>query len=99
MRKIISLILISSTLFNCKDKMENKTNFSYSVSVTAPKEYPAEVHLGYLSKGKEFITGISNSGAATSGWTSSGTSTMGASTIPSFLSLTWVSYAEKNFGY
>lgn len=94
---IVLLILISLTQLNCQEKMEDKTNFAYHVSVTAPKEYPVEVHIGYLSKGKDFITGISNTGAAAGGWQYEGKSSMGSSTIPAFLSLTWLSYAEKKF--
>jgi len=69
--------------------MSNKTAFNYSISVTAPEDYPVEVHLGYLADGKKFITSIPKAGMENQGWISDGADAgMGASHIPSFLELT-----------
>ncbi|RZJ48171.1 MAG: DUF2931 family protein [Flavobacterium sp.] len=78
-------------------KPENKTNFSYDISITAPEEYPVEIHTGYLSSGKKFITDIINTGEEKQGWIYDGNTQSGGSTIPDFLDLTWISYAEKKF--
>ncbi|MFH7015477.1 DUF2931 family protein [Flavobacterium sp. FlaQc-47] len=78
--------------------MENKTKFSYKVSVTAPKEYPVEVYCGYLSTDKNFITTVPKDGIERQGWIAQGSSSgSGGSTIPNFVELTWLSYAEKKF--
>ncbi|WP_433813101.1 DUF2931 family protein [Flavobacterium johnsoniae] len=78
--------------------MENKTKFSYGVSVTAPKEYPVEVHYGYLSTDKKFITTVPRDGIERQGWNAQGSNSgSGGSTMPTFLELTWLSYAEKKF--
>ncbi|RZJ46517.1 MAG: DUF2931 family protein [Flavobacterium sp.] len=84
---------------SCKEneKMENKTNFSYDISITAPEKYPIEIHTGYLSSGKNFITDIINCGMENQGWIYDGKTQPGGNTIPDFLDLTWVSYAEKKF--
>lgn len=93
---ILSLLIIASS---CKkDKMENRTKFEYKVSVTAPKEYPVEVYLGYLSTDENFITTVPKDGVEEQGWTAQGSSSgSGGTTIPSFVELTWLSYAEKKF--
>ncbi|MEP6805225.1 MAG: DUF2931 family protein, partial [Flavobacterium sp.] len=93
---LISLLII---IISCKkEKMENKTKFNYKVSVTAPKEYPVEVHYGYLSSDKNFITTVPKDGIERQGWIAQGSSSgSGGSTIPNFVELTWLSYAEKKF--
>ena len=89
-------ICIFFLLISCKE--ESQTKFSYKVSVTAPKEYPVEVHLGYLSFGKDFITTVPKDGEENQGWIAQGSSSgSGGSTIPNFVELTWLSYADKKF--
>jgi hypothetical protein len=103
--KMKHIILMMASFFflftSCgkQEKMGNKkTKFSYKVSVTAPKEYPVEVHLGYLSKGDDFITTIPKDGVERQGWNAQGSSSgSGGNTIPSFVELTWLSYADKKF--
>jgi hypothetical protein len=102
MKKINIYVLITLVIIGAscqKEKMENKkTKFSYKVSVTAPKEYPVEVYLGYLSKGDDFITTVPKDGVEEQGWNAQGSSSgSGGNTIPSFVELTWLSYAEKKF--
>lgn len=94
---IISLVIITTSCQ--KEKMGNKqTKFSYKVSVTAPKEYPIEVYLGYLSRDKDFITTIPKDGVERQGWIAQGSSSgSGGNIIPDFVELTWLSYAEKKF--
>ncbi|MFZ0597169.1 MAG: DUF2931 family protein [Flavobacterium sp.] len=78
--------------------MENKTKFSYGVSVTAPKEYPVEVDYGYLSADKKIITTVPKDGVERQGWNAQGSNSgSGGNTIPDFLDLTWLSYADKKF--
>lgn len=44
--KIYFMISVGIIAISCKkDKMENRTKFSYGVSVTAPEDYPVEVHM------------------------------------------------------
>ena len=90
------IICIFFLLISCKE--DSQTKFSYKVSVTAPKEYPVEVHLGYLSSGKDFITTVPKDGEENQGWIAQGSSSgSGGSTIPDFVELTWLSYADKKF--
>jgi hypothetical protein len=46
---------------------------------------------------KQFITAISNAGMENQGWSWTGKDGLGGADIPSFIELTWVSYAEKKF--
>lgn len=81
-----------------KKKMEEKTVFPYSMSITAPAEYPVEVHLGYFSNAKGFITPIPKVGIEASGWIKTGSDGgLYAGIIPAHLNLTWISFAEKKF--
>ncbi len=103
MKKIIYLyivfgLFIQTSCHTQNQKMSEKTNFPYRVSVTAPREYPIEVHVGYLSTQQDFITPVPKAGVEDNGWQSEGADAgLGASQIPSFLELSWVSYAEKKF--
>ncbi|MGY0039406.1 DUF2931 family protein [Pedobacter sp. NJ-S-72] len=104
MKNLKLLILLISPVFaGCnlsdKKKTDTRTEFPYSMSVTAPKEYPLEVHLGYLSNNaKGFITLIPKAGIEDNGWTRGGSDGgLRANAIPSHLDLTWISYAEKKF--
>lgn len=76
-----------------------QNNFPYSVTVTAPKEYPVEVHEGWLlDSKKEFICAMPRAGSTTGSWQYDGaTAGQGGSTIPYHLNLTYVAYAEKKF--
>lgn len=73
--------------------------FPYSVTATAPKSYPCEVHIGYLAdESKKLITGIPKTGMLQAGWNGSGAEGgMGGNLIPSYINLTYVAYAEKKF--
>ncbi len=83
---------------NTKKPMEKEKTFGWSVSVTAPRNYTTEVHKGYFSGTDKFISAIYNMGAQGNGWCEEGTTGAGSgNTIPSKLTLTWVSYAEKKF--
>ncbi|KIA85469.1 hypothetical protein OA86_14560 [Kaistella jeonii] len=75
-----------------------KTDFGWSASVTSIKDYPIEVHKGYLATKKEFITALKNNGIEDDGWDVDGQEGgSGGNQIPTLLSLKWVSYAEKKF--
>lgn len=79
--------------------MTDNENFPFSVTFSAPKEYPAEVHYGFLSdERKNLIAGVPKAGV-TSGiwqrdWAKAG---QGGNTVPSRLNLVYVAYAEKKF--
>ncbi|WP_444626639.1 DUF2931 family protein [Flavobacterium columnare] len=103
LKKLLILLFILP-LGGCKhtnkkhDKMIQE-NFSYGVGVTSPKEYPTEVHIGYLlDQNKKLICGMPRSGTNGGGWTYKGKQGgMGGSSIPYYLNLTYVAYAEKKF--
>jgi Protein of unknown function (DUF2931) len=81
-----------------ENKDKNKTDFGWAGSVTSILDYPIEVHKGYLATKKEFITAFHNNGVEQKGWDVEGTeSGTGGRIIPTLVSLTWVSYAEKKF--
>ncbi|KIA85467.1 DUF2931 family protein [Kaistella jeonii] len=77
----------------------NKEIFPYAVTITAPKEYPIEVHQGYLLDSKEqFICAMPKAGSTTGSWQSDGSKAgQGGDKIPYHLNLTYVAYAEKKF--
>jgi hypothetical protein len=92
----ISMIL----MLGCKNTktMDEKENYPYSATVTSVKNYPIVVHTGYLATKETFITGFENAGIEDSGWhTDGGDMGSGGKIIPTLISLTWVSYAEKKF--
>ncbi len=101
--KIIITILATLLLVACQQnqklkKMQEETNFSWSASVTAIKGYPIQVHKGYLATKKEFITAFKNNGIEDDGWDVDGQEGgSGGNKIPTLLSLTWLSHAEKKF--
>ena len=98
----ISLITILGLLMLCCNKknedMSTKTDFRWGATVTSVKDYPIEVHTGYLATQDKFITNLHSSGYQNQGWSNDG-SDMGAggNILPTMLSLTWVSYTEKKF--
>jgi len=93
------ILLLSVIVFSCnKEKnMSNKIDFSWGTSVTSVKDYPIVVHKGFLATQDKFITALHSSGTEDSGWTVDGQGLGGGNIIPTMLSLTWVSYAEKKF--
>ncbi|OAH65389.1 hypothetical protein AXA65_18320 [Chryseobacterium sp. FP211-J200] len=82
-----------------KTQMMTEDNFNYAVTVSAPKEYPCEVHIGYLADDKNnMICGIPKAGMEAGGWQYDGSAAgMGGNIIPSHIYLTYVAYAEKKF--
>ncbi|MFH7015475.1 DUF2931 family protein [Flavobacterium sp. FlaQc-47] len=97
--KLNMIMLLCVILLSCnKEKdMSNKTDFSWVASVTSIKDYPIEVHKGFLATHEKFITALHSSGIEDSGWKVDGQGGGGGNIIPTMLSLTWVSYAEKKF--
>jgi hypothetical protein len=96
--RIIQFLFIL-TLISCKS-MEKEKKYQWLATVSAPKEYPAEVYLGNLiaddfSYGFDAIWGTQNTG-----WGNQG-GTMSVSTeqmeIPHTLEFTWLSLVEKKF--
>ncbi|MCV9929310.1 DUF2931 family protein [Flavobacterium sp. LS1R49] len=77
--------------------MENNESFSWGSTITAPHMYPIEIHKGYLANDKEMITGYISTGTSTGDWGYGNNAYVGGKTIPTNLSLTWISYAEKKF--
>lgn len=101
-------IFISIVIISGCEKKEQKQNdkkdmketaFSYMVTVSAPKEYPIEVHEGWLSdKNKKLICGMPKAGRTTGSWPYDGVEAgQGGNEIPTHLNLTYVAYAEKKF--
>ena len=82
-----------------KTKTMTQDQFNYAVTVSAPKEYPCEVHIGYIADDKKkMITGIPKAGMEAGGWQYDGTiAGMGGNIIPSYINLTYAAYAEKKF--
>ncbi|KQT24170.1 hypothetical protein ASG22_09145 [Chryseobacterium sp. Leaf405] len=83
---------------NRMEKQE-KTDYGYNVTVTAPKEYPVEVHEGWLMDDKkQFICAMPKAGSTTGSWGYDGAEAgQGGNKIPYHLNLTYVAYAEKKF--
>ncbi|MCV9929309.1 DUF2931 family protein [Flavobacterium sp. LS1R49] len=77
--------------------MEDKKDFSWAVTVTAPFNYPIEIHKGYLGNDKKMIAAFISTGLNENGWNYDGDALSGGNTLPTLLSLTWISYAEKKF--
>ncbi|MFC4412350.1 DUF2931 family protein, partial [Kaistella carnis] len=95
MKKIIISTLLTILFWACS----NKTKYSYSVTVSAPEEYPVEVHEGWLMDDqKKFICSMPKAGNEGGGWEYDGSKAgQGGSRIPYHLNLTYVAYAEKKF--
>ncbi|WP_082505008.1 DUF2931 family protein [Chryseobacterium sp. Leaf405] len=83
---------------NRMEKQE-KTDYGYNVTVTAPKEYPVEVHEGWLMDDKkQFICAMPKAGSTTGSWGYDGAEAgQAGNKIPYHLNLTYVAYAEKKF--
>ena len=101
--KKYSIIIIFMLLFfvSCnnsnKQKMKVKENFNWAVTVTAPFNYPIEIHKGYLGNDKKMIAAFVSTGTTEDGWNFDGDAVSGGNEIPTTLSITWISYAEKKF--
>jgi hypothetical protein len=98
--KLIGILFLTVILLSCnKEKeMSTKTDFSWGASVTSVKDYPIEVHKGFLATKEKFITALHSSGSQDQGWNNDGSDIgAGGNIIPTMLSLTWVSYTEKKF--
>ncbi|MDR7369756.1 DUF2931 family protein [Flavobacterium aquidurense] len=92
------IILFALLACNNKEDMSTKTDFSWGATVASVKDYPIEVHKGYLATQDKFITNLHGAGIEDDGWGYDGTDIgAGGNIIPTMLSLTWVSYAEKKF--
>ena len=99
--KIVFIVAVQLILLNCQNnKKANKMDekYSWGASVTSAQYYSIEVHEGYLATKKEFITGLSNAGIQDNSWLSDGSDcNSGGNKIPTLVSITWLSYAEKTF--
>jgi len=95
----LSLLISCGQKENIKKNVAMQDNFSYSVTVNAPEEYPVEVHQGWLlDNKKEFICAMPRAGKEGDGWIYDGSKAgQGGSRIPYHLNLTYVAYAEKKF--
>lgn len=98
---IINVLCNFILLQSCtkENQAMNQENFPYQVTVTAPQDYPIEIHQGYFSNEKsELICGVPKTGKEDGGWQYDGDAAgQGSSIIPSHLTVTYVSYAEKKF--
>ncbi|MDC8100904.1 DUF2931 family protein [Chryseobacterium rhizosphaerae] len=97
--KIAVFIFLSLLSWEGCTKNSQKEKFPYMVTMTAPKEYPVEVHIGVLTDDKKkLICGVPKSGVVNTRWVYDGKNGgQGGNTVPSHLNLTYVSYAEKKF--
>ncbi|MGN7812414.1 DUF2931 family protein [Flavobacterium sp. 22076] len=77
--------------------MKTEEKFNWSVTVTAPFNYPIEIHKGYLGSDKKMIAPFINTGLTEDGWCYDGDALSGSNEMPTQLSLIWISYAEKKF--
>ncbi|MCV9929308.1 DUF2931 family protein [Flavobacterium sp. LS1R49] len=77
--------------------MENNESFSWGSTITAPHMYPIEIHKGYLADDKKMITAYMNTGISTGDWGYGNNAYAGGNSIPTNLSLTWISFADKKF--
>jgi len=94
------LLLLQSC--NKENKMVSKNtteNFPYSVTFSTATGYAAEVHEGYLAdENKKLICGVPKAGTEDGPWQYDGAQGgQGGNIVPSYLNLTYVSYAEKKF--
>ena|SRR6218665_4061279 len=98
---LCNILLLQSCNKETKIQPQKMTedNFNYTVTATAPKAYPCEVHIGYLADDKkQLICGIPKTGLLRAGWNGSGAAgAMGGNIVPSHIDLTYVAYAEKKF--
>lgn len=103
--KKILLVLLLVVNTACKNtnaqetetKMENKTDFGWSATITNPDGYPVEIHEGYIADDKQPIASFANTGTIDQSWNYESDGITGGNIIPTNFSLTWLSYADKKF--
>lgn len=93
---LVMIMLLSCNNTN-KKNMKKEENFDWGVAVIAPRTYPIEIHRGYLGNDKKMIAPFINTGLIQDGWAYDGDAVSGGNEMPTHLSLTWISYAEKKF--
>ncbi|RZJ51720.1 MAG: DUF2931 family protein, partial [Flavobacterium sp.] len=97
-QKLLHVLIVSCIVLACNQKINmNKTDFRWGTSVTSVKDYPIVVHKGFFATQDKFITALHSAGIEDSGWNVDGQGIGGGNIMPTMLSLTWVSYAEKKF--
>ena len=99
-KNLITCFCLIFLLTHCKENPFMKTEkYPYAVTATGPEGYPMEVHMGYfLDEKEELICGVPRTGSLSAGW--QGDAAEGGQNgdkIPAYLSLTYISYAEKKF--
>lgn len=102
MKRVYSLfVLITVATCGCQIKsstMKEEKDIHWTSSVVTAQGYPVEVYTGYLASKNKFGCALPRTGTVYEDWTMNGTDMMSSGTgIPSILSLTWLSYAEKKF--
>jgi len=99
----INVIAVLASFFcivscnNSNKRERQKENFNWGIAVTAPRAYPIEIHKGYLGNDKKMIAPFINTGLIQDGWAYYGDVFSGGNEMPTQLSLTWLSYADKKF--
>jgi len=99
-KNLITCFCLIFLLTHCKENPFMKTEkYPYAVTATGPEGYPMEVHIGYfLDEKEELICGVPRTGYLSAGW--QGDAAEGGQNgdkIPAYLSLTYISFAEKKF--
>jgi hypothetical protein len=78
--------------------MKEEKDIHWASSVVTAEGYPVDIHVGYIASKNRFAAPLPKTGTIYTDWTTNGTEMMSGGTgIPTELSLTWVSYAEKKF--
>ena len=99
-KNLITCFCLIFLLTHCKENPFMKTEkYPYAVTAIGPEDYPTEVHIGYfLDEKEELICGVPRTGSLSAGWQGDAAEGgQGGDKIPAYLSLTYVSYAEKKF--
>src|SRR5882762_2031976 len=100
MRLFIFVNFCGLFLMGCQPKLSTMSEKKYKwiSSVVTAEGYPAQVHTGHLSSGKEYLATLPKTGVLYDSWDQDGTPMMsGGSGVPTEFALTWVSYADKKF--
>ena len=96
-KNLITCFCLIFLLTQCKENPFMKTEkYPYAVTAAGTDDYPMEVHIGYfLDEKEELICGVPRTGLER-GWQYDGTEGgQNGDKIPAYLSLTYISYAEK----
>ena len=99
-KNLITCFCLIFLLTHCKENPFMKTEkYPYAVTATGPEGYPMEVHIGYfLDEKEELICGVPRTGYLSAGWQGDAAEGgQGGDKIPAYLSLTYISFAEKKF--